>query len=338
MVSEKQPQELDIESWPELSNTFKEADLLLGNGFSLNLAGHFNYDSLFEEFLKRRKPEERRTFRNFRTNNFELIQEILNNAKRVNELLGIDMDSKIDDVMESLRNGLIQTIQQTHPQSNKIDKTQLQKLSIQLNNFGDIYTLNYDLFLYHIILKIKDKSDKERIIAPYSDYFWGEDDKQFLQFMDYDDYHPKHVYYLHGALFIFKMPPGTFKLRRADIPKELIVMIGDIINKGTMPLFVSEGKYTEKLKAIERSKYLGFCYEHLEKSDKKLVIFGSSLSSQDAHIADAINHKRNNRELAIAIHTNRKTRDKIEEEIKRLRKIFKRHKIHFFDSETIFKF
>jgi len=342
MVSEKQLKELGIKNWLEIANTFEGADLLLGNGFSLNLAGHFDYKSLFEEFLNLCTPSDREIFNSFKPRNFERIQEILIDAKRVNELFEIDTDNRrIDDAIESLKNGLIESIRNNHPRSSKIDQEQLQRLSTQLNKFGDIFTLNYDLFLYHIILKMKDKSVKENSIAPYSDYFWEEYDEQFLQFMDYEEYHPKYIYYLHGALFLFKISPDTFKLRRSGAPIELVEMIGEVVNRGTMPLFVSEGGYKEKLKAIERSNYLSFCYETLKESEKPLVIFGSSLK-YDKHIIKAINHKKSKekskRKLAISIHIGNKSTNKLAAEISRFKKDFKGHKIYFFDSETIFEF
>ncbi len=185
---------------------------------------------------------------------------------------------------------------------------------------------------------MKDRSNKNGRDAPYSDYFWGNDDQQFRQFMDYDDYPRKHVSYLHGALFLFKIPPNTFKLRRGTNSKELVAMIGNEISKGRMPLFVSEGRSKEKLKAIERSNYLSFCFESLEKSQNKLVIFGSSMSIQDAHIINAINYKKDKRKLAIAIHTSGKSKVELERELKRLTAEFSSHKIHFFDSSTIFNF
>lgn len=340
MVSEKQLKELGIEDWSELAKAFKGADLLLGNGFSINLEGHFNYKSLFEEFLELCTPSDHRIFSSFKTHNFERIQEILTDAKRVNELFNITKaNRRIDDAIEFLKSGLIKSIRNNHPRSSKINQEQLQRLSTQLNNFGDIFTLNYDLFLYHIILKMKDKSDKEQRIAPYSDYFWGEYDERFQQFMKYDDYPRNHVYYLHGALFLFRIPPeDILKLRRGGAPQELIEMIGEAITRGRMPLFVSEGKYKEKLESIKRSNYLSFCYEKLEQSENKLVIFGSSLSGQDAHIADAINYKKNKRELAISIYIDNKSKDKLEEKIKRLKKKFKLHKIYFLDSKTVFDF
>ena len=341
MVSEKQLKELGIENWPELANAFKEADLLLGNGFSINLDGHFNYKSLFEEFLKLCAPSDHRIFSSFKTHNFERIQEILIDAKKVNELFKIATDNRrIDDAIEFLKSGLIESIRNNHPRSSQINQEQLQRLSIQLNKFGDIFTLNYDLFLYHIILKMKDKSDKENRDAPYSDFFWSKYDEQpeqFKQFMNYDEYLRNHVYYLHGALFLFKIPPDILKLRRGGAPKELIEMIGEVITRGIMPLFVSEGKYKEKLEAIKRSNYLSFCYEALEQSKDPLVIFGASLSGQDAHIADAINCKKNKRKLAISMHIGNKSKNELEEIMKRLKGKFKFHKIYFFDSETIFK-
>ncbi len=152
MLSKKQPKVSDIENWPAIAKDFMEADLLLGNGFSVNLAGHFNYKSLFDEFLKCCTPDECKIFKSLGTNNFELIQEMLMNANKVNRLFKIAMKHKIDDAIELLKNGLIKSIQNTHPNSSQIDWNQLQKLSIQLDNFGDIFTLNYDIFLYHMIL------------------------------------------------------------------------------------------------------------------------------------------------------------------------------------------
>ena len=97
-------------------------------------------------------------------------------------------------------------------------------------------------------------------------------------------------------------------------------------------------KYKEKLKAIERSNYLSFCYESLEKSQMSLVIFGSSLSNQDAHIVKAINYKKNCRDLAISIHIGKKSAKILEEELKYFQNKFPKHKINFYDSQTLFEF
>ena len=38
MLTEKELQELDVPQWRDLKKQFQEADLLLGNGFPMNLA------------------------------------------------------------------------------------------------------------------------------------------------------------------------------------------------------------------------------------------------------------------------------------------------------------
>jgi hypothetical protein len=82
-------QELGVVRWEEISNDFKQADLLLGNNFSLNFSQLFNYDSLFENFLRGFAPDEAKVFRRFETTNFEHIQEQLLDAKKVNKIFGL---------------------------------------------------------------------------------------------------------------------------------------------------------------------------------------------------------------------------------------------------------
>jgi len=81
MVSEKQLEELGVVNWSVLAKDFEGADLILGNGFSLNITGHFDYNSLFEKFLENRNPEERNMFKKFGTSSFEFILEKLLNIE-----------------------------------------------------------------------------------------------------------------------------------------------------------------------------------------------------------------------------------------------------------------
>ena len=185
---------------------------------------------------------------------------------------------------------------------------------------------------------MKDEAEKNQVPFPCSDYFWGEHDERFKQFMGSDVQHEMHFHYLHGALFLFKYPPDTCKLKRADDFKELKDMIGDVINEGTMPLFVSEGSSKEKLKTIERSDYLSFCLRKLKKSRNTLVVFGIFFSKNDAHIVNAITWSKPKREIAISIHIGEKSKSDLTTEIERLTAKFKSHKISFYDSSTIFSF
>jgi hypothetical protein len=144
------------------------------------------------------------------------------------------------------------------------------------------------------------------------------------------------VYYLHGALFLFKEPSYAYdlKLRRGGSGVELIEVISRNIRDGRMPLFVSEGTAEQKKQAISRSDYLTFALEKLASSGKALVIFGTSLSDQDRHIVDTINE--NKRVLAVSIHIDTKSRREIESTEYQIRSKFPEHELVFFDSSTLF--
>ncbi len=326
-----------IVPWSQIAKRFDKADLLLGNGFSLNIEGHFNYVSLFKEFINSCKRKEREIFESFNTNNFELILEKLSNAVYVNKAFDIEY-SQINTAIDRLKTGLITAIKDNHPRNNRLDKDQLKRIALQLKDFNDIFTLNYDLFLYHIIMKVLDenKVTKDKVKA-YSDYFWGSYNSDFKKFEDHQDYDYKLLYYLHGALFIFmESYEFTLKLIRGDVNTELIEQIENAIQNDMIPLFVTEGSPEEKLEAINQSKYLQFALSNLKHSNNKLVIFGCSLSSSDDHIVKAINN--NKRDLAISIHINGKTDTKLIQTQQFYADKFPESIINFFDSDTLFQF
>lgn len=336
MPSKRELNETGILNWSVLAKRFGGSDLLLGNGFSINIAPRLRYDSLFDEFLIRCGPKYRKRFRSFNTTNFEIILEKLSNAKDVNKIFNIET-TEIEYSIECLKDGLIKTIEAVHPRWAKTNQAQLERIAIRLNTFTNVYTLNYDLYLYRIILILKDKHRDDRSIAQYSDYFWESYDEKFLCFdtsQEFKGY--RHPYYLHGALFLFRESSYDLKLRKADSPAELMEVIGNTIREGRMPLFVSEGTPEQKKESIGRSSYLRFALKKLEESDNSLVIFGTSLSEPDKHIINAINS--NQRDLAISIHAGSKSDDELISEKHRIKSKFPRHKVKFFHSDTLFNF
>lgn len=339
-------QELGVVSWEEISANFKGADLLLGNGFSLNFSHLLNYDSLFEEFLRACDPDDAKMFRHFETTNFERIQEQLLDAKKVNTIFGLPT-KPIESAIQKLREGLITSIESNHPRAHGIDDNALLRVSEALDPFEDVYTFNYDLFLYRIIMKSVARANRTTGIRKHNDYFWHEQSEEFLEFMDSDIYKNKHVYYLHGALFLF---PGDrfdyhndLKLRRGDESfDELIEIVSSKIKVGKFPLFVSEGKHEEKLRAIFDSPYLRFAYRELEKSERALIVYGWSMQDQDKHILQILKPKRNQklkrRRIAVSVHVDEKTQEKLAEEIAFLKARLSGHNTVFFDSSTLFAF
>lgn len=338
MLNEKELDELGILDWSILAKQFIGSDLFLGNGFSLNFSDRLHYDSLFDKFLANCSSKDRHIFESFETSNFELILEELSNAKDVNEIFNIDVP-QIERATQSLKDGLIKTIQAIHPLWDETNTEKLERIANQLNSFNDIFTLNYDLFLYWIIQILRDKRRKGEDIEPYCDYFYDENySGQYTRFVDQKlPGYKRYIYYLHGALFLFKESPYDLKLRRAGSFTEFVKLIGEAIKEGRRPLFVSEGKAKEKMVAISRSNYLRFALDELKEATNSLVIFGTSLSV-DQHIVNAINHNRNDRRLAVSIYVGKKSSDEIESEIHRIKSKFPRHEVGFFNTGTLFQF
>jgi hypothetical protein len=338
MLNESELDKLGILDWSGLANRFKKPDLLLGNGFSTSLSPRLDYSSLFDKFLANCNTKNQRIFNAFDTTNFEFILERLSNARDVNQIFRIRA-GEIEDAINHLKNGLIKTIQDVHPRWTATDQQQLERIADQLNRFNDIFTLNYDLYLYRIILILNDKHRHGEEVREYSDYFWTGYDTEFVLFdpsTEFKGY--RHPYYLHGALFLFKEPFYDYdlKLRGANFPGELLEVISERIKEGRMPLFVTEGTPEQKRQAISRSRYLTFALEKLQDSNKGLVIFGTSLSEPDRHIIDAINQ--NERDLAVSIHIGTKSKDEVKSTKYQIKSKFPRHKVVFFDSKTLFDF
>ena len=203
-IDSKVLENLEIVPWTERAKDFANADLLLGNGFSLNLAEVFSYGSLFDRFLKNSDADDDKVLRAFNTTNFEFILEDLGTASRVNSVMGLPF-APTDELGNRVREGLIKTIEQSHPRKASVNWPRLESIADDLAQFRDIFTLNYDALLYHIIMICKDRWDSGRKSNRYNDYFWKALDAEHLQFMDYQKIRPyQHVYYLHGALFLFK--------------------------------------------------------------------------------------------------------------------------------------
>lgn len=327
---------IDIKHWDDIRKNYDHPDLFLGNGFSISLSEKFRYDSLFETFIKKIDNNYEELFRSFNITNFEQILSFLKRTEEINTILEIDTE-KVKEAIRLLKKGLIETINEIHPKVNEIDEDRLHNITRELIHYNDIYTTNYDLYLYNMIMITKDIHRGCRSFNRYQDYFWGGasgNHKQFMGYQDFPDY--KHVYYLHGALFIFNVGIYDFKLTRNNRDKELIDLISHEITNGNIPLFITEGNYIDKLTSIYKSRYLSFCLNSFEKAVRPLLIFGNSFSDFDFHIFDIL--KSSSRNLIISIYTEGKTKIALQAEVLRIKEMFDNYKadIEFIDSSSVF--
>jgi hypothetical protein len=335
MLSTDKLRDLNIFPWEEISEDFQDSDILLGNGFTRNLSNRFNYDSLFEEFLTLYDTEQTNVFQEFESTNFEFILRELQTTVRVNNLFKVDSEG-IEESVEMLRNGFISTIESNHPKAADIPEGLMRHLALQFQPFRDIFTLNYDIYLYRIIMSFNDLLKEGVVGHGYRDRFRDRYNSYYTLFNEVqNDPNYYHVYYLHGALFLFTRGYYTSLKIRTHGMQELIEVIRSEMHSSEFPLFVSEGSAAEKRNSISRSYYLEFCLDQLKSLSNSMVIYGTSLSEQDAHIINAI--KRRGTQIAYSIYPHNQTKD----DLKSI--IYNTHanlggEVLFFDSTTLFNF
>lgn len=325
------PEELNnegIRDWSVIEDQFTNCPILLGNGFSLNFSETLRYKNLYDNFIQSSSGVSSQLFKEFDTCNFEEILENLEISTRVLKTIG-EENTTIGVIHKEIRQGLVDSIHSIHPKPDQIDKELLKRVAAQFSSFSDIYTTNYDLFLYYIILD-------SGVLGDYF-YFTHYPDERYKLFNLGDEHRSKHIYYLHGALFIFEHDLDTIKIK-ADEEHWLIDIITSEINSFNYPLFISEGSSNSKLKAIQSNSYLTYCLNNLKSStSENLVVFGQSLSEQDHHLVRLIDESYDKIAISIRPQSWSDIRH-LRSEISRISSLFTKTEFEFYDSNTLFNF
>lgn len=272
-----------------LKNAGDKKHLLLGNGFSIALKPDiFSYASLYDECKKQKciSKEVSELFKKFNTRDFEIIIRALNDTAKV--LTVYSKSSKIAKQLQSdanrLKKTLIDLLSLKHPsRPTDIAENQYKSCIKFIENFDRIYTLNYDLLLYWVIMKALEDEKAHN----YDDGFRHEEDE------DYVVWHPEeaksqNVYYLHGALHLFDTGSEIKKFTWVNTGIRLIEQIRNELKQNNFPLFIAEGSSTEKMTKINHSQYLGRGIRSFAEIGGSLFIYGHSLAENDRHYLDFI--------------------------------------------------
>ena len=277
--------------WSEVAEQFPSAALLLGNGLSINVWPRFAYGSLFEHAHSGVLTEiDRALFDG--TRNFERALSDLMTTMRVNAALGLDVDPVLARY-RSIQVALGHAIREVHV--SRIAEETLLAIRSELLRYEWIFTTSYDLIVYWAM---KGPDGWE----PFVDHFWHNGRCEFDPAQVKVRLGQLPVYFLHGALHLVVGSTGTtWKLRRTGL-QGLLDQFGQPIDGDSQarPLLVTEGSAREKLRAIEGNAYLAHALEQLRQLKLPVVVFGSSLSAQDAHLVDALN-ERPQRPVAISM-------------------------------------
>lgn len=264
--------------------------ILLGNGFSIAYSpAMFSYDALVEGAAF---PDRvRQVFDSVGTTDFEHVMRRLNQAR---ELLQHYDDSRgLRDALQSdsglIRESLIQALAQYHPhRADLVSDEEKDQCAEFLRPYKRIFTTNYDLLLYWVLYP--------RLQEDYSDGFRGYGTLRWQNGeVDQD------IFYLHGALHLYRDGRSTIKRRYAG-GTPILDQLDHAMERGEFPLFVSEGGWDQKLAAIEESTYLKACYDALAMNRRSLTLYGFGFHPNDHHIVNAI-AKSNTRSLEVVIHS-----------------------------------
>lgn len=152
-------------SFAEVSSSLKKKNramsLLLGNGFSMSYdINIFSYNALYTFLTSQEDELLNKLFGVIKTKNFELIMQQLDMTIALLEAFGSDpaLQEQIRSASQRLKNALLKSVKELHPEH--VYKMPEEKstacanfLRLFLESGGNIYTTNYDLLLYWVLMR-----------------------------------------------------------------------------------------------------------------------------------------------------------------------------------------
>ena len=260
--------------------------VLLGNGFSIAQAGSFVYSNLLKESSIDQNSSLGNVFCKFGTVDFEKIIQSLEIAAKVAQAYSQKyLTEQYQAAAKEVRNQLIGAIKKVHPRDfRSIPEQEIKNCVHFLKSFGKVFTLNYDLLLYWVLISSDAFIDgfgygkrKDPFFGPFNREAFKMAGKGFF-------------YNIHGGLHLFQWPDRDVYKAIASRGDNLLDSITNIIGQHPeLPLYVAEGTFEQKLDKIRSVPYLNYCFEELQGlSSGSLFIFGHSGNRTDEHIYDAI--------------------------------------------------
>jgi hypothetical protein len=272
--------------------------LLLGNGFSMAYdPAIFSYNALYDFIETLDNDLLSKLFGILNTKNFETIMEQLDTFAALLDAFGSDakLKEKVAIASVTLKQSLIDAVKALHPEhvfavpQEKSDAC-ARFLKQFLGSGGHIYTTNYDLLLYWVLMRnqVLESIDGFGRDRENPDEYVPEDELEYSE-LRWGKYREEQViFYVHGALPLFDTGVEIVK-EEYDSSHYLLENIGDRISRGEYPIFVTAGNGREKLIHIMHNRYLTHCYESLSNIEGSLVTFGFNFGEYDDHIIEAIN-------------------------------------------------
>jgi hypothetical protein len=255
----------------------------------------FSYNALYKFVDQIQDQSLSKIFDIVKTKNFELVMQQLVNFCELIKAFDpkSDLLKTIEKASHNQKESLIKAINELHPDHVfKISDDECSNcaefLKPYMDNKGNIFSTNYDILLYWILMRSglenSDGFGKDRLDDPddpgtemelSDELYWGRNRSS------------QCVFYLHGALPLFDT--GIEVIKEQYDGNYLLENIESRLDKGQYPIFVAAGDGYEKLNHIMHNRYLSYCYDSLSNIDGSLVTFGFNFGDSDRHIIQAIN-------------------------------------------------
>jgi hypothetical protein len=292
IVSHSRPKEtfLTFEQTLEQAKAYNHCHLLTGNGFSIACRPSiFDDRKLLEQAdFSRLSSSAREIFTALNTSDFEAVIGALRDATKIANLYASDpvTQRKMQEDADGLRDVLAQTIARGHPEApSAVTEEEYSSCRRFLGHFDTVYTLNYDLLLYWVVMHTPEGAK-----PTFDDGFRKSESgyKAAYVVWEADQSHTQNIWYLHGALHVFDTGTEVRKYTWVNTGVCLIEQIRDALIRENYPLFVAEGTSHEKLVRIRHSDYLSTAYRSFSSIEGALLIYGHSLAANDEHYLKAI--------------------------------------------------
>lgn len=309
-----------LTDWPDVEGLSDWPTLLLGNGASINIWSGFSYDRLFDQATL--SAPAREVFNEMGTTNFESVLEAVMHAQVVLAAMSKGT-SAVDSLYDEVRDSLFEAVRKVHVPHANLPQQTLRTLGDVVDGHRSVFTTNYDLLPYWALMDSPD--------ALVADYFWGTGNTFDANATDVFDRYTA-LYYLHGAVHLWQSDLTGLTGKWTSQGGSLLSLIGQYQrNLDRRPLFVSEGSSRAKQRTIRRSDYLSFALEALRADEEDTVVFGHSLSAQDAHVVTAL-RRGGKRQVAIGVRPT--TRSRILSIKSHIREQLDGHEVLFYDATT----
>jgi hypothetical protein len=329
-----------------LNKELRKKHLLFGNGFSMAYdPGIFSYNALSAFIDKTENPLLKKLFEVINTKNFELVMQQLDNFIEIAKTFKVDKSliEKIIEANETLKTSLIEAVKELHPEHVFVIPDDKSKkchnfLDHFLSQGGKIYSTNYDLLLYWVLMRNESKlavdgfgrelenpdEVKKGQDHEWSELRWGVNKEN------------QTIFYLHGTLPIFDTGIEIVK-EEYDSQHYLLQKVRERMENKSYPIFVTAGNAQEKLNHITHNKYLAYCYDDFCNIEGSLITFGFNFGENDTHIIEGINKaakqgKKSGNKLFsvyIGVYSNENL-----QYLKSIKHLF-RCKVHFYDARTV---